>query len=105
MSTLVLNDGTRLQVLETSTPSSIIMEGDYATVSVGIQKITTDNLKNADLAGTILVNKVYTGFQGTLGEDGVTYTVTFGLRDKTDIETLYEMADETQQAIIELAQV
>lgn len=102
MSTLVLNDGTRLQVLETSNTSSINMEGDFATISVGIQKITTDNLKNADLAGTTLVNKVYTGFQGT--RDGDIYTVSFGMRDKTDIETLYEMADETQQAIIELAQ-
>ena len=102
MSTLVLNDGTTLEVLETSTPSSIQMEGDYATVSVGIEKISTDTLKNADLAGTTLVNKIYTGFDGT--RSGDIYSVSFGMRDKTDIETLYEMADETQQAIIELAQ-
>lgn len=102
MSTLVLNDGTTLQVLETSNTSSINMEGDFATISVGIEKISTENLKHANLAGTTLENKIYTGFQGTLN-DGI-YTVSFGMRDKTDIEILYEMDDELQQAIIELAQ-
>lgn len=104
MSILTLHDGTVLEVLETSNTSSINMSGDFATVSVGIEKISTENLKNADLAGTKLVNKVYTGFNGTLDEEQSIYTVSFGMRDKTDIETLYEMADETQQALIELAQ-
>lgn len=103
MSTLILNDGTTLEVLETSTPSSINMRGDFATISAAIAAISTDNLRNAKLGDTALVDKVYEGFNGTR-EDADVYTCNFALRDKTDIEVLYEMADETQQAIIELAE-
>ena len=101
MSTLKLNDGTVLEVLETSNTSSINISGDLATINVALGAITTDNLKNADLAGTTLVNKVYTGFNGTREDD--IYTVSFGMRDKTDVEILYEMENETQLALIELA--
>lgn len=102
MSTLTLKDGTVLTVLETSTPSSINMRGDFATISAAMSAISTDNLKNAKLGDTVLVNKVYTGFNGS--RDGDDFLISFNLRDKTDVEILYEMADETQQAIMELAQ-
>lgn len=102
MTTLVLRDGTVLEVLETSTPYAINMQGDFETVSAAIAAINTDNLKNAKLGDVVLTNKIYQGFNGTVSDEGV-YSVTFSLRDLTDIEILYEMADETQQAIIELA--
>ena len=65
MSILTLNDGTTINVLETSNTSQINVSGNLEEVSMAMSEITTDSLKNADLAGTTLVNKVYTGFSGT----------------------------------------
>lgn len=98
---LTLNNGTRIEVQETSTPNSIVVQGAITEIDNALSEITTDNLKNADLNGTTLVNKVYTGFSGTC-EDGL-YTVTFALRDKTDMEVMREEISEVQDALIELA--
>lgn len=101
MTILTLNNGTKIEVEETSTTSSIVVKGDLTKIDTALTEITTENLKNADLNGTTLVNKVYTGFSGTY-EDGL-YTVTFALRDKTDMEVMREEISEVQDALIELA--
>lgn len=98
---LTLNNGTKIEVAETSTPSAIVVQGAITEIDNALSEITTDNLKNADLNGTTLVNKVYTGFTGEREED--VYTVTFNLRDKTDMEVMREEISEVQDALIELA--
>lgn len=103
MSILTLNDGTTINVLETSNTSQINVSGNLEEVSRAMSEITTDSLKNADLAGTTLVNKVYTGFSGT--KDGDTYTVSFGMRDKTEMELLYEKVQDIEGGLTEVADI
>lgn len=98
---LTLNNGTKIEIAETSTTSAIVVQGAITEVDNALSEITTDNLKNADLNGTTLVNKVYTGFSGSR-EDGL-YTVTFAMRDKSDMEIMREEISEVQDALIELA--
>jgi hypothetical protein len=101
MTILTLNDGTTINVLETSNTSQINVSGNLEEVSRAMSEITTDSLKNADLAGTTLVNKVYTGFSGS--KDGETYTVSFSMRDKTENEIIMERLDEQDAALVEIA--
>lgn len=103
MSILTLNDGTTINVLETSNTSQINVSGNLEEVTRAMSEITTDSLKNADLAGTTLVNKVYTGFSGT--KDGDTYTVTFNLRDKTDMELLFGKVQDVEDGLAEVADI
>lgn len=103
MSTLTLNDGTVLPVLETSTTSAITVEGDIDAISTAIGAISTENLKNADLAGTTLTNKILSGFGGNR-EDAV-YTVTFNLRDKTQDEIQNEQIEEVQNALMDIVEI
>ena len=100
---LTLNNGTKIEIAETSTTSAIVVQGDLAKVSAALSEITTDNLKNADLNGTTLTNKVYTGFTGEREED--VYTVTFNMREKTDMEIMQERLDEQDAALVELAEL
>lgn len=99
---LTLNNGTKIEVEETSTTSSIVVKGDLAKIDTALTEITTENLKNADLNGTTLTNKVYTGFNGTF--DGE-YTVTFALRDKTDMELLYAKVSDVEDGLAEVADI
>lgn len=103
MSTLTLNDGTTLFVLETSNTSTIYVSGTLSEISTAIEAITTDNLKNADLAGTTLTNKIYTGFSGSRDDD--TFTVSFSMRDKTENEIINERLDEQDAALMEIAEM
>ena len=103
MSILTLNDGTTINVLETSTTSQIIVQGNLEEVTRAMTEITTDSLQNANLAGTTLVNKVYTGFSGTKEED--VYTVTFNLRDKTDMELLFGKVQDVEDGLAEVADI
>ena len=101
MSILTLNDGTTINVMETSNTSQINVSGNLEEVTRAMSEITTDSLKNADLAGTTLTNKVYTGFSGT--KEGEVYTVSFGMRDKTENEIIMERLDEQDAALVEIA--
>ena len=103
MVTLTLNNGTQISVLETSTPNMINVSGDLTTINTAIEAITTDTLKNADLNGTLIANKVYTGFSGSREED--VFTVSFTLRDKTDMEIMQEQLNDTNDALVELAEM
>lgn len=103
MSILTLNDGTTINVLETSNTSQINVQGNLEEVTRAMSEITTDSLKNADLAGTTLVNKVYTGFSGS--KDGETYTVSFGMRDKTNEELLFEKISDVEDGLTEIADI
>ena len=103
MITLTLNNGTKIEVAETSTPSSIVVQGAITEIDNALSEITTDSLKNADLNGTTLVNKVYTGFSGSC-EDGL-YTVTFALRDKTDMELLFGKVQDVEDGLAEVADI
>ena len=98
---LTLNNGTQIEVEEISTSSSIVVKGDLTKVDTALTEITTENLKNADLNGTTLTNKVYTGFTGEREED--VYTITFALRDKTDMELLYEKVQDIEGGLTEVA--
>lgn len=99
---LTLNNGTKIEVEETSTTSSIVVKGDLAKIDTALTEITTENLKNADLNGTTLINKVYIGFNGTFDGD---YTVTFALRDKTDMEVMQENIEDINTAVGELGEL
>lgn len=99
---LTLNNGTKIEVEEISTTSSIVVKGNLAKIDTALTEITTENLKNADLNGTALINKVYTGFNGTFDGD---YTVTFALRDKTDMELLYEKVQDIEGGLTEVADI
>lgn len=103
MSILTLNDGTTINVLETSNTSQINVQGNLEEVTRAMSEITTDSLKNADLAGTTLLNKVYTGFSGSKEDD--VYTVSFGMRDKTDMELLFEKVQDIEGGLTEVADV
>ena len=103
MSILTLNNGTQIEVEEISTSSSIVVKGDLTKVDTALTEITTDNLKNADLNGTTLLNKVYTGFTGERKEE--VYTVTFNLRNKTDMELLYEKVQDIEGGLTEVADI
>ena len=98
---LTLNNGTQIEVEETSTSSSIVVKGDLTKVDSALTEITTENLKNADLNCTTLTNKVYTDFTGKREED--IYTVTFNLRDKTDMELLFEKVQDIEGGLTEVA--
>ena len=100
---LTLNNGTQIEVEETSTSSSIVVKGDLTKVDTALTEITTENLKNADLNGTTLTNKVYTGFTGEREED--VYTVTFNLRDKTDMELLFGKVQDVEDGLAEVADI
>ena len=100
---LTLNNGTKIEIEEISTTSSIVVKGNLAKIDTALTEITTDNLKNADLNGTTLLNKVYTGFTGERAED--VYTVTFNLRDKTDMELLFEKVQDIEGGLTEVADV
>ena len=100
---LTLNNGTQIEIEEISTTSAIVVKGNLAMVDTALTEITTDNLKNADLNGTTLINKVYTGFTGEREED--VYTVTFNLRDKTDMELLYEKVQDIEGGLTEVADI
>ena len=100
---LTLNNGTKIEIEEISTTSSIVVKGNLAKVDTALSEITTDNLKNADLNGTPLINKVYTGFSGTF--DGTDYTVTFALRDKTEMEVMQENIEDLNTAVGELGEL
>ena len=78
-------------------------ESNLAKVDTALTEITTDNLKNADLNGTTLTNKVYTGFTGEREED--VYTVTFNLRDKTDMELLFGKVQDVEDGLAEVADI
>lgn len=101
MTILTLNDGTTINVMETSNTSVINVQGTLNEVTAAIEAISTDTLKNADLNGTTLTNKVYTGFTGEREED--VYTVSFGMRDKTENEIIMERLDEQDAALVEIA--
>lgn len=100
---LTLNNGTKIEIEETSTTSSIVVKGNLAKVDTALTEITTENLKNADLNGTTLLNKVYTGFTGERAED--VYTVTFNLRDKTDMELLFGKVQDVEDGLAEVADI
>lgn len=100
---LTLNNGTKIEIEETSTTSSIVVKGDLTKVDTALTEITTDNLKNADLNGTTLTNKVYTGFTGEREKD--VYTVTFNLRDKTDMELLFGKVQDVEDGLAEVADI
>lgn len=100
---LTLNNGTKIEVEEISTSSSIVVKGDLTKVDTALTEITTENLKNADLNGTTLTNKVYTGFTGKREED--VYTVTFNLRDKTDMELLFGKVQDVEDGLAEVADI
>ena len=103
MNILTLNNGVEIFVLETSTPNSIQVQGDLETVDIAIKNITTDTMKNADLAGVTIINKVYTGFSGS--REGDIYTVTFALRDKTDMELLFNKVQDVEDGLAEVADI
>lgn len=103
MSILTLNDGTTINVMETSNTSQINVQGTLNEVTAAIEAISTDTLKNADLNGTTLTNKVYTGFTGEREED--IYTVTFALRDKTDMELLFSKVQDVEDGLAEVADI
>lgn len=100
---LTLNNGTKIEIEEISTTSAIVIKGNLAKVDTALTEITTDNLKNADLNGTTLTNKVYTGFTGERAED--VYTVTFNLRDKTDMELLFGKVQDVEDGLAEVADI
>lgn len=100
---LTLNNETKIEVEEISTSSSIVVKGDLTKVDTALTEITTENLKNADLNGTTLTNKVYTGFTGEREED--VYTVTFNLRDKTDMELLFGKVQDVEDGLAEVADI
>lgn len=100
---LTLNNGTKIEIEEISTSSSIVVKGDLTKVDTALTEITTDNLKNADLNGTTLMNKVYIGFTGEREED--VYTVTFNLRDKTDMELLFGKVQDVEDGLAEVADI
>lgn len=100
---LTLNNGTQIEVEEISTSSSIVVKGDLTKVDTALTEITTENLKNANLNGTTLLNKVYTGFTGEREED--VYTVTFNLRDKTDMELLFGKVQDVEDGLAEVADI
>ena len=100
---LTLNNGTKIEIEDISTTSSIVVKGDLEKVNNALSKITTESLKNADLNGTPLLNKVYTGFTGEREDD--IYTVTFNMREKTDMEIMQERLDEQDAALVELAEL
>lgn len=100
---LTLNNGTQIEVEEISTSSSIVVKGNLEKVDTALTEITTENLKNADLNGTTLTNKVYTGFTGEREED--VYTVTFNLRDKTDMELLFGKVQDVEDGLAEVADI
>lgn len=97
---LTLNNGTRIEIEEISTTSSIVVKGNLAKVDTALTEITTDNLKNADLNGTTLINKVYTGFTGEREDD--VYTVTFNMREKTDMELLFAKVSDIEDGLAEV---
>lgn len=103
MTILTLNDGTTINVMETSNTSQINVQGNLNEVTAAIEAISTDTLKNADLNGTTLINKVYTGFSGS--KDGETYTVSFGMRDKTNEELLFEKISDVEDGLTEIADI
>ena len=100
---LTLNNGTQIEVEEISTSSSIVVKGDLTKVDTALTEITTENLKNADLNCNTLTNKVYTGFTGEREED--VYTVTFNLRDKTDMELLFGKVQDVEDGLAEVADI
>lgn len=100
---LTLNNGTKIEVEEISTSSSIVVKGDLTKVDTALTEITAENLKNADLNGTTLTNKVYTGFTGEREEDA--YTVTFNLRDKTEMELLFNKVQDVEDGLAEVADI
>ena len=97
---LTLNNGTKIEIEEISTTSSIVVKGNLAKVDTALTEITTDNLKNADLNGTTLINKVYTGFTGEREDD--VYTVTFNMREKTDMELLFAKVSDIEDGLAEV---
>lgn len=103
MTILTLNDGTTINVMETSNTSVINVQGNLNEVTAAIEAISTDTLKNADLAGTTLVNKVYTGFSGSKDDD--VYTVSFGMRDKTEMELLFGKVQDVEDGLAEVADI
>ncbi len=103
MTILTLNDGTTINVMETSNTSVINVQGTLNEVTAAIEAISTDTLKNADLNGTTLTNKVYTGFTGEREEE--VYTVTFNLRDKTDMELLFGKVQDVEDGLAEVADI
>lgn len=100
---LTLNNGTKIEIEEISTSFSIVVKGDLTKVDTALTEITTDNLKNADLNGTTLTNKVCTGFTGERKED--IYTVTFALRDKTEMELLFSKVQDVEDGLAEVADI
>lgn len=98
MVTLTLNNGTVLPVDETSNTSGIVVKGTLNEVQQALTEITTANLKNANLNGTKLLNKVYTGFNGE--RNGDQFKITFSMREKTEMELMREEITELQDAIM-----
>ena len=106
MKVLKLNDGTEFQVYDESDSYRISMNGNAETTISAMEKITTENLKNATLGGEALINKIMTGGSFTPPDEATgEINLVFSLRDKTDMEIVQERLDEQDAALIELAEL
>lgn len=94
MSTLTLADGTELEVLESSNLSELKVPVTVSGLGHVLTLINDENINGADLAGTTLENKVYTGFHGAPVTDDSNMVVSFMLRDKTELELMKEMLEK-----------
>ena len=106
MKTLKLRDNTEFGVYDESNGYQIHMTCDAETALLAIEKITTDNLKNATLGDEVFENKIACG--GTFTQPHETtgeISLLFSLRNKTEMEITQERLDEQDAALMELAEL
>lgn len=106
MSILRLNDGTELEVKAYTLNSMIIFEVDTDTAKTVMEKITTDNLKNAIIDDVVFTNVVYENATlSPIDEETEKVSITIHLREKTETEIIQERLDEQDAALMELAEL
>lgn len=103
---LLLADGSEVECLDTSFDGELDIKGNLETVSRAMGLLTNNNLKRAELGGTItIINKVIDNATFTAPDEDGYISLKYFLRDKTDVEVVQERLDEQDAALMELAEL
>lgn len=102
---LKLKDGTQWNVADTSTKTAFyIVENNYSSIDSLAEKFTAENLKGAILGEETLENIVPVSISTTQNIDEAV-VITLNCREKTEIEILTEKINDTDNAVMELAEM
>ena len=101
MAELILNNGTRIEVDDSSSHDRIEITGTFEKTTEAVKAITTESINHAILYDEPIINRIVDGFDGS--REGNTYKVGIILRTFSEWEEVCKRLDEQDAALIELA--